>query len=66
MESYNLINGRVGFENFNGRWGVFLWGKNLTDELYMLEKAILPIGAPYAWYAIPRTYGIQLRYSFFK
>ncbi len=65
-EEYNLINGKIGYESFDGSLGIYLWGKNLANKLYMLEKALLFLGVPYAWYAIPRTYGIEVRYSFLR
>jgi iron complex outermembrane receptor protein len=66
IKAYTLIDGKVGYESFNGSLGIYLWGKNLTDELYMLTRAIFPLPVKYAWYGIPRTFGIQVRYSFFS
>jgi len=66
IKGYNLIDGKVGYESFNGSLGIYLWGKNLTDELYMLTRAIFPLPVKYAWYGIPRTFGIQVTYSFFS
>jgi iron complex outermembrane receptor protein len=62
---YNLIDGKIGYESFNGSLGIFLWGKNLTDELYMLTRAQFPLPVKYAWYGIPRTFGIGITYSHF-
>ncbi|MBT8387352.1 MAG: TonB-dependent receptor, partial [Ignavibacteria bacterium] len=64
--AYNLIDGKIGYESFDGSLGIYLWGKNLTDELYMLTRAIFPQPVKYAWYGIPRTMGFQVRYSFFS
>jgi len=66
IKGYNLIDGKVGYESFDGSLGIYLWGKNLTDELYMLTRAVFPLPVKYAWYGIPRTFGIQVRYSFFS
>lgn len=66
IESYELIDGKIGYESFNGSLGIYLWGKNLTDELYMLTRAIFPLPVKYAWYGMPRTFGIQVKYSFFS
>ena len=66
VPGYDLINGRIGYLSADENWGIYLWGKNLADKLYLLEKHFLPTGDPFGWYAIPRTYGIQVRYSIFK
>jgi iron complex outermembrane receptor protein len=66
IKGYNLIDGKIGYESFIGSLGIYLWGKNLSDELYMLTRAIFPQPVKYAWYGIPRTFGIQVKYSFFS
>lgn len=66
IEGYELIDGKIGYDSFDGSLGIFLWGKNLTDELYMLTRAKVPLEIKYAWYGMPRTLGIQVRYSFFS
>lgn len=54
------------------RWRISLYGKNLTDEAYFLQKTPQPLGAFISaggtaqargyvgWYAPPRTYGVEL------
>ncbi len=66
IASYELIDGKIGYESFDGSLGIYLWGKNLTDELYMLTRAIFPLPVKYAWYGMPRTFGIQVSYSFLR
>ena len=66
IEGYELINGKIGYESVNGSLGIYLWGKNLTDELYMLTRARFPLPVKYAWYGMPRTFGIQVTYSFLE
>jgi iron complex outermembrane receptor protein len=63
IPGYNLINGRIGFQTVNHSFSVYLWGKNLTNKLYMLEKGILFLDVPYACYAIPRTFGILFEWN---
>jgi iron complex outermembrane receptor protein len=63
IEGYNLIDAKIGYESFDGSLGIYLWGKNLTDELYMLTRAKFPDPLKYAWYGISRTFGIQVTYS---
>jgi len=66
VEGYKLLNCRIGYENTLGTLGVYIWGKNLTDELYMQDKSVLFLGIPYVYYGIGRTYGLELRYSIFR
>lgn len=66
MESYSLINARIGFELSAIPLSFALWGKNLTDKLYMRDKSLTPFGTPYVWYGMPGTYGIEVRYSFLR
>ena len=65
IEGYELIDGKIGYENLNGSLGIFLWGKNLSDSLYMLTRAMTPEPTKFAWYGLPRTFGVQVSYSFF-
>ena len=65
VEAYDLIDGRIGYKTPEGSLGIYLWGKNLTDKLYMLTKSTLPM-FKFAWYGMPRTFGIQVTYSFFN
>ncbi len=64
IESYTLVNGRLGFRSNNGL-SVFAWGRNLLDKDYY--EQLLPAGGNAGHYAgvlgDPRTYGITLRYS---
>jgi len=64
MPAYDLINVNIGFESMNGSFGVNLWVRNLTDNLYRLTSAELFGGINYAWYGLPRTYGIKVTYRF--
>ena len=65
VSAYDLIDGRIGYKTPEGSLGIYLWGKNLTDKLYMLTKSTLPM-FKFAWYGMPRTFGIQVSYSFFS
>jgi len=64
MPAYDLINMNIGFESINGNFGVNLWVRNLTDNLYLLTRTILFDSIKYAWYGLPRTYGIKVTYRF--
>lgn len=69
QEAYGLLNATIGFESADERWSVLAWGKNLTDEEYVTFQT--PESLDNFVYQVlrhrlgaPRTYGIDLRYSF--
>jgi iron complex outermembrane receptor protein len=64
VKGYELIDGKIGYESYDGSFGIYVWGKNLLDKLYMLSRSIAPVGAPFAWYGMPRTFGVQITYNF--
>jgi iron complex outermembrane receptor protein len=66
IPGYDLINGRIGFQTMGSSLSIYLWGKNLTNELFILEKGRLFLGVPIACYAIPRTFGILMEFNLFK
>jgi iron complex outermembrane receptor protein len=61
--SYTVVNADIGWTTADGRYRVGVWGENLTDELYSL---VLSTSALADWvnYAKPRSYGVNLKYSF--
>ncbi|HVW70960.1 MAG TPA: TonB-dependent receptor, partial [Steroidobacteraceae bacterium] len=69
---YTLVGGRFGFETPDRAFGVYLWGKNLTNKDYDLRRWRYPI-TPAAFGALgaqgiefvpgqPRTWGVELTY----
>lgn len=67
-EDTSMVDARIGLTNPNDTWTVSLWGKNLLDEVYYPSAttvgaaALGVVGLTYA--GMPRTYGIDLRYTF--
>ena len=65
IDSYALLNGRLGFRVSNGL-SVFAWSHNLLDKDYF--EQLLPAAGSAGQYAAvlgdPRTYGITLRYTY--
>ena len=68
--SFAIFNGRIGIGPENQRWSVEFWGRNLTDETYLvgafvptLQDSSSTAGfANYVGYPNePRTYGVTLR-----
>ena len=63
IDSYTLVNARVGIETADGQWAASLWGRNLTDEFYTTNTIKQSdIISNYA--GMPRTYGVRVDYSF--
>lgn len=60
--AFDTVNGSVLYQA-NQNWSVELWGRNLTDETYYVQKlgsALADVAVP----AAPRTYGISLHYEY--
>jgi iron complex outermembrane recepter protein len=63
QDALTLVNARVGLQSPSGRWGVYLWGRNLGDVNYAIDKefgAIVP-GQVIESIAAPRTFGVEIR-----
>lgn len=63
-ESASFINGRIGYEPDNNAWGIYVFGKNLTDEVTQLYNSRSFLGVPRSTYSDPLTYGVELRVNF--
>lgn len=57
------LNGRVGYISRDERWELFLWGRNLTDELILTQHAEV-FGVEIGSYQPPRTYGVEITAHF--
>ena len=67
IDSYTLLNGRITWEDPRSAWVVALEGRNLTDELYYLNKGDgLSGGVGYVngLPALPRTWMLTVRRNF--
>ncbi len=60
--SFETLNATVAWQP-NANWGVELWGRNLTDEVYHVQKLGSALG-DVAVTAAPRTYGVNVSYNF--
>lgn len=64
-EDYGLLNARLTLSEIpvpTGDLEIALWGRNLEDKEYYVDH--FAAGAPAAMYGEPRTYGMDLLYSF--
>ncbi len=57
MPGYALLDLRAGARTDDGKWGVELWGRNVTDRYY-LTLATHPIDTFYRYTGMPATFGI--------
>ena len=58
-DGYWITNARAGISSANGKWGVHLWGKNITDEVYRTQVLTSTVGFGEN-YGLPATYGISV------
>ncbi|HRX38022.1 MAG: TonB-dependent receptor [Amphiplicatus sp.] len=62
-DGYAVFNARAGYEFQDGRYGIYLWGKNLTDAEYK-EFARQFNGSDQVLFGEPRTYGVEVSARF--
>ncbi|PNP97979.1 TonB-dependent receptor [Sphingobium sp. SA916] len=63
FNAYTLLNATIGWTSSDGRFGVDLWGRNLTDKVYYGFRIESPFGHS-QMDAPPRTYGVRLKAKF--
>ncbi|WP_161492521.1 TonB-dependent receptor [Oceanisphaera profunda] len=68
-DAYALLNARFGYQQDN--WSVTLWGKNLTDEDYIVRGFNFPnnpykagVAEDYVQLGAPRMFGVTTKYAF--
>jgi iron complex outermembrane receptor protein len=63
QDAYGLLNASIGWTSVDERYGLSFWGRNLTDEYYLVQGVPSSTGdltAPGA----PRTYGVTVSAKF--
>lgn len=68
IDSYELFNGRIEIGPEDRQWVVGLWGKNLMNEIYYTGIGpgfLAATDVATRSYALPRTFGVDFKYSFF-
>ncbi|WP_395647639.1 TonB-dependent receptor [Terricaulis sp.] len=61
------LNARVGLQSADNGWGIYLWGRNITDEITISQGQTFPFPFAQITTRAPgfgRTYGVELRASF--
>ncbi|MDN4501732.1 TonB-dependent receptor [Alteromonadaceae bacterium BrNp21-10] len=64
VDSITLVNARVGLLGNNNGLEFYLWGRNLTDVRDPIDNRKDFFGTVTTNYAEPRTYGMEVTYSF--
>ncbi|MBL4942042.1 MAG: TonB-dependent receptor [Colwellia sp.] len=64
QDSYVIANARIGIENINESWKVYLWVRNLTDE-YFVSSVVKNNEMIAAYSGMTRTFGITFEYNAF-
>ncbi|MFQ5609511.1 MAG: TonB-dependent receptor domain-containing protein, partial [Woeseiaceae bacterium] len=66
QDAFSLVNARVSYQNSNRNWRFAAFVKNAFDEEYFLNilESGVETGKPEGFLAPPRTYGVQVSYSF--
>jgi iron complex outermembrane recepter protein len=64
QNSTTLVQARIGISAADERWSAFLWGRNLTDTLYLTSIRRNFAGVDQATFGPPRTYGVQVNFRF--
>jgi iron complex outermembrane recepter protein len=62
QDGFGVLNAQLGLRS-QSRWSVSAWAKNLTDQAYLTAVVPNPLGG-FGLYAEPRTYGLNVGYSF--
>ena len=64
--SYDIVNARLSYSSSAENWQIALWGMNLEDDDAIADFGNIgqAIGSITAWPLPPRTYGVDITYSF--
>ncbi|GAA6183645.1 MULTISPECIES: TonB-dependent receptor [Alteromonadaceae] len=64
VNSITLVNARIGLLGTNNGWEAYLWGRNLADVRDPTDNRKDFFGTVTSNYQEPRTYGVEVVYSF--
>jgi iron complex outermembrane recepter protein len=63
MPAYGTLDVRTGLESSDGKWTVELWGRNVTNQYYLLS-VVHPVDTISQLTGMPATFGITVRHKF--
>ena len=58
-EGYGLLNARASIGSATGRWDIAIYGRNLTDEAYIINQTNDGVNGYLEQYGMPLTWGIE-------
>jgi len=64
QDGYFILNARIGIENSQEHWRVYLWARNLTDQ-YFVSSVVKNNEMIAAYSGMTRTFGITFEYNAF-
>jgi iron complex outermembrane receptor protein len=59
-----FLNLRTGLEDIDGKWGLYLWGRNVTDLIRPGGGEEFPFGITTRGAGLGQTYGLELRVAY--
>lgn len=59
-DSHNLLNARLGVESNDGRYGLYAWGRNITDKRYV-QGGFNFLGSTFVRRNMPAMWGVEFR-----
>lgn len=62
--AFSLYNASVGYTLPGGHWQAALWGRNLSDQDYVLNVSTGANGHVTGPIGVPRTFGVRIRYDY--
>jgi len=62
--AYWVFDARLAVGSADRTWDVAMWGRNLSDERYVVQATDNAIGMGYRVFNAPRTYGVSATYRF--
>ncbi|MEM7431174.1 MAG: TonB-dependent receptor [Pseudomonadota bacterium] len=66
QDDFEILNARIGLNLGKSNSSLTLWGRNLTDEVYLIGSADAPVqvGRMFGYPSEPATYGLTYRKNF--
>lgn len=64
LSTRDLTNMRIAFSPANGKWALSVWGRNLTNQDYIIATGRDFLGNNFVTRGLPRTFGMEAKYNF--
>ena len=63
IDSYALLDASLSYTSPAGLWRLTFWGKNLTDEEYVLIRSDFGVGGVGEHFGAPQSYGVRVSFN---